>query len=253
MRISLELVPRDSEGLKAELQLIKTEFPAINTINIPDLTRFDLRSWEASRLSKSYYRDCIPHIRAMDFDAGRPFDLIEYLDKHHISEVLIVTGDEPQNSTKQVYPTTCIDMVTKLKREHPHLKIYSAIDPYRTSIRKEYEYVQQKLDAGVDGFFSQPFFDLRLMELYADILEGTDIFWGVSPVVSETSKRYWEKRNHVVFPKNFEPTLDWNIAFSKEALAYTQETNSSLYFMPIKVDLQDYFNGIFGEVLVKNA
>ena len=41
-------------------------------------------------------------------------------------------------------------MVTKLKREHPHLKIYSAIDPYRTSIRKEYEYVQQKLDAGVD-------------------------------------------------------------------------------------------------------
>lgn len=250
MRISLELVPRDSEGLKAELQLVKSEFPAINTINIPDLTRFELRSWEASSLSKPYYKDCIPHIRSMDFDAEEPFSLIEFLDEHQISEVLIVTGDEPKNGSKQVYPTTCIELVAKLKREHPHLKIYSAIDPYRSSIRSEYEYVQRKLDAGVDGFFTQPFFDLRLMELYSEMLACADIFWGVSPVVSETSKRYWETRNQVVFPKDFKPTLEWNIEFSKQAMAYTKATNSSIYFMPIKVDLQAYFNGIFSKVLV---
>lgn len=250
VRISLELVPRDSEGLKAELQLVKAEFPSINTINIPDLTRFDLRSWEASSLSKSYYNDCIPHIRSMDFDAGKPFSLIDYLDEHRISEVLVVTGDEPKNSSRQIYPTTCLDLITKLKREHPHIKIYSAIDPYRSSIREEYEYVQQKLHAGVDGFFTQPFFDLRLMELYSEMLEGADIFWGVSPVVAETSKRYWETRNHVVFPKDFKPTLEWNIAFSRQALAYTKETNSNIYFMPIKVDLQAYFDGVFSKVLV---
>lgn len=252
MRISLELVPRDSDGLRAELQCVKTEFPSINTINIPDLTRFELRSWEAASLSKSYYQNCIPHIRSMDFDAGEPFSLIEYLDMHHLSEILVVTGDAPKNNSQPVYPTTCIDFITKLKREHPHLKIYSAIDPYRNSIRKEYEYVQQKLNAGVDGFFTQPFFDLRFMELYSEMLAGSDIFWGVSPVVAESSKRYWETKNDVVFPKDFEPTLEWNVEFSKKALAYTRQMDSHIYFMPIKVDLKAYFEGVFGKVLTNS-
>lgn len=176
VRISLELVPRDSEGLRAELELVQAQFPSINTINIPDLTRFELRSWEATRLSKSFYKDSIPHIRAMDFDADEPFVLAEYLDTHQISEILVITGDVPKNSSKPLYSTTCLDLIAKLKREHPHLKIYSALDPYRNSVRKEYEYVQQKLNAGVDGFFTQPFFDLRLMTLYSEMMEGADIF-----------------------------------------------------------------------------
>ncbi|NIK78870.1 methylenetetrahydrofolate reductase (NADPH) [Paenibacillus castaneae] len=250
MRVSLELVPRDADGLRAELQLIKTQFPSINTINIPDLTRFELRSWEASSLSKSYYKDCIPHIRSMDFDAREPFPIIEHLDMHGISEVLVVTGDAPKNASQQVYPTSCIDLISKIKREHPHIKVYSAIDPYRDSIRNEYEYVQRKLEAGTDGFFTQPFFDLRLMELYSEMLEGSDIFWGVSPVVSDKSKKYWETRNHVVFPKDFQPTLDWNIDFSRRALAYTEQTNRNIYFMPIKVDLMAYFDGVFNKQFV---
>jgi methylenetetrahydrofolate reductase (NADPH) len=250
LRISLELVPRDPVGLKAELELVRRQFPAINTINIPDLTRFDLRSWEATRLSKAFYNDSIPHIRSMDFDAGDPFSLIHYLNEHQISEILVVTGDSPKESSKPIYPTTCIELIHKLKREHPHLKIYAALDPYRNSVRKEYEYVQQKLDAGVDGFFTQPFFDLRLMTLYSEMLEGADVFWGVAPVVTESSKRYWESRNHVVFPKDFQPTLEWNIEFSRQALAYTEQTKGNIYFMPIKVDLQAYFNGVFSKVFV---
>lgn len=250
MRISLELVPRDEAELKAELQLIKTQFPAINTINIPDLTRFELRSWEASCMSRSLYESCIPHIRAMDFDCAKPLPFIERLDKHQITEVLVVTGDAPKNSEHTVYSTTCIDLIAKIKSEHPHIKVYSAIDPYRGSIREEYEYVQRKIEAGADGFFTQPFFDLRLMELYSDMLVGSDIFWGVSPVVSGKSQKYWETRNNVVFPKDFQPTLDWNIAFSRKALAFTQLTKSNIYFMPIKVDLTAYFEGVFNKVMV---
>ncbi|WP_054022938.1 methylenetetrahydrofolate reductase [Bacillus sp. FJAT-28004] len=250
MRISLELVPRDEAQLRAELHLIKTQFPAINTINIPDLTRFELRSWEASCISKSQYESCIPHIRAMDFDCVEPLRFIDRLDKHQITEVLVVTGDAPKNSGKVVYPTTCIDLIAKIKKDHPHIKVYSAIDPYRGSMDKEYEYVQRKLEAGADGFFTQPFFDLSLMEQYSNRVKGSEIFWGVSPVVSDKSQKYWETRNHVVFPNDFQPTLDWNIAFAKQALAFTKQTNSSIYFMPIKVDLQAYFEGIFSKVLV---
>ncbi|CAM4246669.1 methylenetetrahydrofolate reductase [Paenibacillus alkaliterrae] len=201
-------------------------------------------------LSKAYFENSIPHIRAMDFDAGEPFHIIDYLDTHHISEILVVTGDAPKNSHHRVYPTSCIDLISKIKREHPHIKVYSALDPYRGSIRDEYEYVQRKLAAGTDGFFTQPYFDLRLMELYADMLEGTEIFWGVSPVVSDKSRRYWETRNNVVFPKDFKPTLDWNIEFSRQALTFTEQSKSNIYFMPIKVDLSAYFKGVFNEVYV---
>lgn len=250
MRISLELVPRDEAVLKAELQLIKENFPEINTINIPDLLRFELRSWEASCMSRSLYESCIPHIRAMDFDSSKPLPFIDRLDKHRITEVLVVTGDAPKDSGHQVYPTTCTDLITKIKKEHPHIKVYSAIDPYRGSMREEYEYVQRKLEAGADGFFTQPFFDLRLIELYSEMLEGSDIFWGVSPVVSAGSQKYWETRNNVVFPSDFQPTLDWNIAFSRKALTFTKQTKSNIYFMPIKVDITAYFDGVFSKVLV---
>ncbi|MGO4180210.1 methylenetetrahydrofolate reductase [Paenibacillus sp. TAF43_2] len=250
MRISLELVPRDEAQLKAELDLIKTQFPAINTINIPDLTRFELRSWEASCICKSLYESSIPHIRAMDFDCVEPLQFIERLDKHNITEVLVVTGDVPKNSEKVVYPTTCLDLIAKIKKDYPHIKVYSAIDPYRGSMDEEYEYVQKKLEAGADGFFTQPFFDLSLMEQYSDMVKGSEIFWGVSPVVTDKSQKYWETRNHVVFPADFQPTLEWNIDFARQALAFTKKTNSHIYFMPIKVDLQAYFDGIFSKVLV---
>lgn len=141
-------------------------------------------------------------------------------------------------------------MIAKIKKDYPHIKVYSAIDPYRSSMDEEYEYAQKKLEAGADGFFTQPFFDLSLMEQYSDMLKGSEIFWGVSPVVSDKSQKYWETRNHVVFPADFQPTLEWNIDFARQALAFTKKTNSHIYFMPIKVDLQAYFDGIFSKVLV---
>ncbi|MCR8633787.1 methylenetetrahydrofolate reductase [Paenibacillus radicis (ex Xue et al. 2023)] len=245
MRISIELVPRGIEHLQSELQLIKAKFPSINTVNIPDLMRLDIRSWEGTAISKTFYDNCIPHIRAINFDLNKNITITEYLNLHRISEILVITGDHPQDINRKVYPVTSTDFIKKIKSECPNIKVYAAIDPYRNSIRKEYEYVQQKLDAGTDGFFTQPFFDIRLMEVYMELLEGSDIFWGVSPVTSLRSRNYWEVKNNAVFPKSFEPTLQWNIDFARRALDFSHGTNSHIYFMPIKTDLETYLAGIF--------
>jgi methylenetetrahydrofolate reductase (NADPH) len=245
MRISIELVPRGIEHLQSELQLIRDKFPAINTVNIPDLMRLEVRSWEGCAVSKQFYDHCIPHIRAIDFDLKKNITISEYLTQHNISEILVVTGDYPQDINRKVYPTTSIDFIKKIKAECPNIKVYAAIDPYRNSLRKEYEYVQRKLDAGADGFFTQPFFDLRWMEIYLELLGGVDTFWGVSPVTSLKSKNYWEVKNNAIFPRDYEPTLQWNINFAKKALDYSRSTNSHIYFMPIKTDLKVYLEGIF--------
>ncbi|NHN31053.1 methylenetetrahydrofolate reductase [Paenibacillus agricola] len=245
MRISIELVPRRIEVLQNELQFIKANFPTINTVNIPDLLRLDIRSWEGSAFSKPYYEYCIPHIRAIDFGMDQEIAIADYLNQNQITEILIVTGDYPQDINREIFPTTSIDLIKKIKSEQPHIRVYAAIDPYRSSIREEFEYIQRKRDAGADGFFTQPFFDIRLMEVYQELLEGVDIFWGVSPVISQKSRNYWETKNNAIFPKGFEPTLEWNVKFAKEALDFSRKTNSNLYFMPIKIDLKLYLEGIF--------
>ena len=126
----------------------------------------------------------------------------------------------------------------------PDLKVYAGIDPYRSGIKNELDYVKRKLYAGVEGFFTQPFFDLRLMEIYHDLLAGLDVFWGISPVMSARSKDYWANLNNAIFPPDFEPTLAWNRNFARQALEFGQRTDSSLYYMPIRIDLAEYLGGI---------
>ena len=127
----------------------------------------------------------------------------------------------------------------------PEVKVYAAIDQYRTSMRKEAMYIQRKLYAGADGFFTQPFYDVRFMEMYAEILEGHDVYWGIAPVMSTRSVFYWETKNNVVFPKKFEPTLEWNAHFAREALEVVDKLGSNIYFMPIQMNLERYFTAIF--------
>jgi len=101
------------------------------------------------------------------------------------------------------------------------------------------------MDEGVEGFFSQPFFDLRLMEIYAEKLHNFEIFWGISPVITHKSKSYWESRNRAYFPKGFEPTMDWNLDFANKAMDFCRQTNGNIYMMPIRVNLEEYLSGIF--------
>jgi methylenetetrahydrofolate reductase (NADPH) len=245
VRVSIELVPRDIEHLENELQIVKSYFESINMVNIPDLMTLKMRSWEAASVSKQYYEHSIPHIRSIDFNLQEDIVITEYLMKNSITEILVVTGDRPQDMSRKVYPTSSVDFIKRLKIICPQLKVYAAMDPYRDNLRQECDYIQRKLEAGADGFFTQPFFDTRFMEIYFELLDGLEVFWGVSPVISDKSISYWESKNNVVFPKNFEPTLEWNVDFAKKALEFTKIRKSNIYFMPIKVDLRTYLEAIF--------
>jgi methylenetetrahydrofolate reductase (NADPH) len=181
----------------------------------------------------------------MDFPNCEPQQLLDYCRVHGLKELLVVTGDVPDNKNHSTYDTTAIDLIKQIKLADPSFTVYAAIDPYRSDLPEEMAYTKQKLNAGVDGFFTQPFFDLDLLDVYADALIGQTVFWGVSPVLTEQSQKYWSSRNKVHFPDDFEPTLDWNCHFAKRVLARVKERQDNIYFMPIRVDLDMYLSGIF--------
>jgi methylenetetrahydrofolate reductase (NADPH) len=243
-RISLELVPRSLVSLDADLAAIEAHFPGVDTVNIPDLLRFPLRSWEACGHARRRLRRAIPHVRAMDFAPDRLEGLLAALDRQQLGELLVVRGDAPQDPGRAVFPTQSHELIEALKRARPELTVYAALDPYRTGLRDELELVRRKRDAGADGFFSQPFFDLRLLAAWLDLLGEGAVYWGVTPVVGERSRRYWETKNHAVFPRDFEPTLRWSRSFAARALAFARERGTDLYFMPIRIHLAEWLRGV---------
>ena len=243
-KISIELVPRNPEALDQELKLVRQHFPAIDTINVPDLLKFPLRSWDACGRAKRLFPHAIPHLRAIDFDLSKPFPLVETFAQQGIDSILVIAGDQPQDMSRRVFRTSSVALIRAIRAEMPALKIYAGIDPYRAGIKDELDYVSRKLDAGANGFFTQPFFDLRLMEIYCDLLPGIEIFWGVSPVMSVRSKDYWDNLNNAIFPPDFAPTLEWNRRFARQALEFVRLRETNLYFMPIRVDLVEYLEGI---------
>lgn len=243
-RISVELVPRDEQFLREQLELARSLFSKVDTINIPDLLQFEMRSWTACAIAQGYYPNVVPHIRAMDIDVCKPLPMSEFFLERGFTEALIISGDLPHTFARKVYPTTSLDIIKKFKRELPQIKVYAATDPYRDSLRREHDYIKSKIDAGANGFFTQPFYDFRYMDIYAHILEGVEVFWGISPVLNLRSKSYWETKNNVIFPKDFQPTLEWNREFAERALQFVADTGSSVYYMPIRTGLEKYLKGI---------
>ncbi|MBP8597826.1 MAG: methylenetetrahydrofolate reductase [Selenomonas sp.] len=244
-RVSVELVPREEETLRDELTLLQQYQDQVDVINIPDLLRFDLRSWQGAVVAQDYFRMSMPHIRAMDIDLDQELPMKEYLRAHEIQEVLVIQGDPPQRMNHAVYPTESTDVIRKFREEMPEIRVYAGIDQYRSSMRHELYRVRRKVQAGACGFFTQPFFDSRFLEMYADMLAGLDIYWGVSPVMNAASKSYWERKNNVIFPQSFEPTLEWSIAFSRQVMDLAGKQDASVYLMPIKTNLEEYLHGVF--------
>ncbi|GHV87109.1 methylenetetrahydrofolate reductase [Spirochaetia bacterium] len=253
MIVSLEVVPRDREALIAGAGIAE-KYSRIGIINIPDLLRFPVRSWEACEILRQNLPggpnyELMPHIRAIDFDLTQPFPHTEYLRLHGVKKVLVVAGDPPKEKAgviHKTYTTETVPFIKKLKAEMPELRVFAAFDPYRTNIRYELDYVRAKEDAGAEGFMSQPFFDIRLLEIYAEYLEGKHVFWGISPILSPSSRNYWESRNRAIFPKHFRPDLFWNVDFGRRVLQFCGAHDFNLYLMPIKVDLESYLGGLFG-------
>lgn len=240
MAIAIELVPRSPKTLENDLKTIQKEFSSVSAINIPDLKRFKLRSWEASILAKKYFTDVIPHICASFTNKAKALELIEFFKKNKITKTLVISGDHRDKKN-----WGSIELIRFFSQNAPGLKVYAGLDPYRQALKAEYEYCQAKLKAGAVGFFTQPFFDFRLLACYYELFRGADIYWGVSPVTSIASKKYWEAKNNVVFPRDFEPTLEWNRAFLAKVLAeIVEKQKSNVYIMPIKLDILEYLKGI---------
>lgn len=243
MRVSIELVPRNEDDLRSQLQQLSA-FPRVDTVNIPDISRFSLRSWQSCAPARECVPHAIPHLRAIDVDLDRPLPAAAKLSASQVDEVLVVAGDAPADMSRAVYSTSSIDLIRKLRREHPEFKIYAALDPYRQGFQAERAYAQEKLEAGASGFFTQPFFDLRLMEVFAELLAGVEVFWGVTTVTSKRSQQYWQGRNRAIFPAGFEPTLAWNRQLARDALAFTERQGGNIYFMPIRATIGEYLDGI---------
>ncbi len=244
MRISLELVPRNEASFQKQLEQVRTHFPQIDTINVPDLLRFELRSWRACACARRLFAHAIPHLRAIDIDLDAPLACAPLLRKAGIDEVLVVAGDAPVDMSRSVYGSSSVQVIRKLRRELPEVRVYAALDPYRQNFVDELEYAHEKLEAGAVGLFTQPFFDLRLLELWSELLTGIEVFWGVTSVTTEGSMRYWRARNKVVFPGSFEATLAWNRSLAQEALELVQAVAGNIYFMPIRTGIRAYLGGI---------
>lgn len=244
MRLSVELIPRSEAALLADAQAVKALLPQASAFNVPDLMQFPLRSWDACKITRSVLPDSIPHIRAIDVPPGDPISVGEKIVEAGLTEVLIVRGDPPHDMGHRTYPNSSEDVIRRFKRHYPGIKVYAAFDPYRLGFRDELLAVERKIDAGADGFFTQPLFDLRLMEICAELLEGRTVFWGIAPVLGDRSRAYWETTNRVIFPASFVPSLEWNRAFAARAVERIRRLGGNAYLMPIRVDLSSYLKDL---------
>jgi methylenetetrahydrofolate reductase (NADPH) len=242
--ISIELVPRSQASIVADLETIDRAFPATRMVNIPDLLRFELRSWDACAMAVSGLDRALPHIRAMDFPAKAAGELASRLRGLGLREALIVRGDAPQDLARPVHSTTSAELIRALKEVDPELRLYAVFDPYRRGLRAELDELKEKIEAGAAGLFTQPFFDLRFMQVCADVLPDIEIFWGLAPVLTAGNRRYWEVKNRAFFPADFKPSLAWNRAFAASCIEWAKETEENLYFMPIRLGLSEYLGGL---------
>lgn len=240
--ISIELVPRSVAALEEECLAIKERFPKLEVVNIPDILRMPMRSWEACRIAKRYFRRVIPHLRAIDFCLSKAGDIEQAI--AGFDEVLIISGDPPRDFSRLTYPTTSAELITFMKQRFPHIRIYAGVDPYRSGPRAELEYLKRKIEAGADAFFTQPFFCLHLLDAYISMLSSHDVFWGISPVLSDKSRSYWEATNQAIFAANYQHTMEFNQSFARAFLSRLSGDHAHAYFMPIRTNTVIYLEGI---------
>lgn len=68
----------------------------------------------------------------------------------------VVGGDKPAG-----YKSTGeVSSLARIKRLAQKMHVMAVLDPYRSSLTQELEYMNQKREAGAKGFFTQLFFSL---------------------------------------------------------------------------------------------
>ena len=243
--IYLELVPTSISELKDHSKWATSNFRDILGINVPDILRVQNRSYSAVSEISNMGIDAIPHIRACDFSKEDLLVLCNNLKGKGIKNILIVSGDPPPNLLQPVFKHNLIDVFRMLTYNISDVHFYAGHDPYRQSLKDEYNYSKEKIKAGAKGLFTQPIFDLNLAKLLLNLDIECEWFIGISPVLSDPSYNYWTTRNNVVFNADFNLTLDYNIKIGKELINYCKEKNQHNYIMPIKTDLKTYLGKLF--------
>jgi methylenetetrahydrofolate reductase (NADPH) len=243
VRISIELVPRTAAQLLADAGRVVARYPRIATLNLPDAARFELDSIAAAARLHGVVSHRIPHLRARAFTAASAESLIERLAAAQIREAIVVAGDE-QNGTAAHAPFTPVELIRFLRTHAPWLATYAALDPHRLKGDALAANVDAKRAAGVTGFFSQPLYELEDLERCTPLMGALPVFWGLSPVTTLRTQRYWENVNGVRFPADFEPTLGWSHTFGRRVMTEVAARGHHLYLMPITVDVTTYLDGL---------
>lgn len=243
MKISFEIVPRSFDAFAEQYRFVETLGDAVTHINVPDIQRFSVRSWQVKPSLDSQRYQFIPHVRAIDFKLEGS-ELFRVIEENQLDQLLLVSGDPPEGLQRKFYNTDVVELIRVVKQRYPQIQLYAGFDPHRQGLQDECEYIERKRDSGVSGFFSQPFFDLRMIEIYAEQLQGTDTYIGISPITTQSSMQYWEVKNKVRFPLGFAPDYQWSIDFTNQALSLAADIGVNIYFMPIRIDLQRYFSSV---------
>jgi hypothetical protein len=102
---------------------------ASRALNIPDLYRFSMRSWQACLVTARHFPRSVPHVRAMDIPLRGTSFVLEALEASGLPEVLVVRGDPPRDLTHNVFPTPTVEAIRRIKRELPSLKVYAEPTP----------------------------------------------------------------------------------------------------------------------------
>ena len=242
--IFLELVPHNMDQLQKDASWALSNFKTISGINIPDILRLNNRSYDAVKPLAKQNITTIPHIRICDFEMDALILLCKNLIDNGIHQVLLISGDPPPNPLQPVFDHNIIEVIKIITTSFPNLTIFAGHDPYRQSLKAEFDYTEKKLAAGAKGVFTQPIFDLNLAKLLLNLPISGEWFIGISPVFTKPSYDYWTTRNNVVFPNGFACTEEHNTAIAKDILNLCAEKNMHNYIMPIKADTKHYLNAI---------
>lgn len=239
MRTSIELVPRSRADLLAAAALVNARYPRIDTVNVPDVASCELDSVTAVTLLAGSIAHRIPHLRSRDFSPRNVATLASALERSRVDEVIVIAGDVRGAEASGSF--TPVELIGWLTRHFPRLTCYAALDSHRFRDAKALATnIATKRAAGAAGFFTQPLFSIADVARVAPATADATVFWGLSPVVSPASRRYWERVNRVEFPADFEPTLKWNQQFALHFLSDVAARGDNAYLMPIKVDLTSY-------------
>ncbi|MCP4050276.1 MAG: methylenetetrahydrofolate reductase [bacterium] len=242
----IEIVPRKMETFVEYMRQLMLKYPEISGANIPDIYRLDLRSYDVAGVLLDAGIKAIPHFRSIAQSIEDAISILEDLIPRGLDEILIIKGDNPESVKINTFPVSSITFLKKIKKRFPSLKVHCALDPYRNSFKKELEYCQMKLDAGADGFFTQALFDIDLARIYMEQLSGVKIYFGHSPVLTDSSKHYWETTNSAIFPANFKKDMKTNCNTAKQLIELADNNNHHTYLMPILAPVDEYLSGIFG-------